>query len=163
LLLLKASPLFEKIKVKLQATQTEEALADATSSESEVDANENLTEDNYDDVSVDESEDNNFDLDSLQADVKNLKNNIHCFLNASTTEKNQLKNTLLPELKAFEASCEGQKLPETITPFLAKVQQLLQQLEKDPADLQIDLQVESRAKELLEKMSQLMSQLQKTV
>ena len=146
LLLLKASPLFEKIKVKLQATQTEEALADATSSESEVDANENLTEDNYDDVSVDESVDNNFDLDSLQADVKNLKNNIHSFLNASTTEKNQLKNTLLPELKAFEASCEGQKLPETITPFLAMVQQLLQQLEKAPADIQIDLQVENRAK-----------------
>jgi hypothetical protein len=58
LLLLKASPLFEKIKVKLQATQTEEALADATASESEVDANENLPEDNLDDVAVDESEDN---------------------------------------------------------------------------------------------------------
>ena len=74
LLLLKASPLFEKIKVKLQATQTEEALADATASESEVDANENLPEDNLDDVSVDESEDNESDtVTTLEISEEQLK------------------------------------------------------------------------------------------
>ncbi len=46
LLQLKASPLFDKIKVKLSATQTGEALEDAA--ESEVDTTENLSEDNLD-------------------------------------------------------------------------------------------------------------------
>ena len=53
LLQLKASPLFEKIKVKLSATQTGEALEDAAAAESEVDTTENLPEDNLDDVDVD--------------------------------------------------------------------------------------------------------------
>ena len=57
LLQLKASPLFDKIKVKLSATQTGEALEDAAAAESEVDTTENLPEDNLDDVSVDESPD----------------------------------------------------------------------------------------------------------
>jgi hypothetical protein len=55
LLLLKASPLFEKIKLRIQATQNEEAMADSAASEGEVDANENLPEDSLDDVAVDES------------------------------------------------------------------------------------------------------------
>jgi methyl-accepting chemotaxis protein len=55
LLLLKANPLFERIKLRIQATQNEEAMADAAASESEVDANENLPEDSLDDVAVDES------------------------------------------------------------------------------------------------------------
>jgi hypothetical protein len=54
LLQLKASPLFEKIKVKLSATQTGEALEDAAAAESEVDTTENLPEDNLDDVDADE-------------------------------------------------------------------------------------------------------------
>jgi len=56
LLQLKATPLFEKIKVKLSATQTGEALEDAAASESEVDTTENLPEDNLDDVDVDADE-----------------------------------------------------------------------------------------------------------
>ena len=59
LLQLKASPLFEKIKVKLSATQTGEALEDAAASESEVDTTENLQEDNLDDVDADEGEEDN--------------------------------------------------------------------------------------------------------
>lgn len=167
-------------KKNLMIKQLEKFALKGTPFTIEVGAGGELEEDNAADVLIDdvlmpeegneveeaeddEEENNNFDLNSLQAAAKNLKNNIQSFLNASATEKNQLKNTLLPELKAFEASCEGQKLPETITSFLAKVQQLLQQLEKAPADIQIDLQVESRAKELLEKMSQLMSQLRPIV
>jgi ElaB/YqjD/DUF883 family membrane-anchored ribosome-binding protein len=56
LLQLKASPLFEKIKVKLSATQTGEALEDAAAAESEVDTTENLPEDNLDDVDADAEE-----------------------------------------------------------------------------------------------------------
>jgi hypothetical protein len=56
LLQLKASPLFEKIKVKLSATQTGEALEDAAAAESEVDTTENLPEDNLDDVDADADE-----------------------------------------------------------------------------------------------------------
>jgi hypothetical protein len=59
LLQLKASPLFEKIKVKLSATQTGEALEDAAAAESEVDTTENLPEDNLDDVDADEGEEDN--------------------------------------------------------------------------------------------------------
>jgi hypothetical protein len=56
LLQLKASPLFEKIKVKLSATQTGEALEDAAAAESEIDTTENLPEDNLDDVDADADE-----------------------------------------------------------------------------------------------------------
>jgi hypothetical protein len=56
LLQLKATPLFEKIKVKLSATQTGEALEDAAAAESEVDTTENLPEDNLDDVDADADE-----------------------------------------------------------------------------------------------------------
>ena len=58
LLQLKASPLFDKIKVKLSATQTGEALEDAAAAESEVDTTENLPEDNLDDVDADDGDDN---------------------------------------------------------------------------------------------------------
>jgi len=59
LLQLKASPLFDKIKVKLSATQTGEALEDAAAAENEVDTTENLPEDNLDDVDADEGEEDN--------------------------------------------------------------------------------------------------------
>ena len=59
LLQLKASPLFDKIEVKLRATQTGEALEDAAAAESEVDTTENLPEDNLDDVDADEGEEDN--------------------------------------------------------------------------------------------------------
>jgi hypothetical protein len=68
LLQLKASPLFEKIKVKLSATQTGEALEDAAAAESEVDTTENLPEDNMEDVAVDESSNEVYEKDSVEAE-----------------------------------------------------------------------------------------------
>jgi len=49
-LLMKGQPLFDKIKVKLQALQTAEAAADAAESAGEIDPNENLPEDDLSDV-----------------------------------------------------------------------------------------------------------------
>ncbi len=69
LLLLKASPLFEKIKLRIKAVLTGEALADAAAAESEVDANENLPEDNLDDVPVDETPEN-FEKDAAEAETE---------------------------------------------------------------------------------------------
>jgi len=56
-LILKGSPLFDKIKVKIQAIQVGEAIDDAVASAGEVDPNENLPEDKFEDVAVDESPD----------------------------------------------------------------------------------------------------------
>ena len=69
LLLLKASPLFEKIKLRIKAVLTGEALEDAAAAESEVDANENLPEDNLDDVPVDETPEN-FEKDPAEAETE---------------------------------------------------------------------------------------------
>jgi len=69
LLLLKASPLFEKIKLRIKAVLTGEALADAAAAESEVDANENLPEDNLDDVPVDETPEN-FEKDPADVETE---------------------------------------------------------------------------------------------
>jgi hypothetical protein len=69
LLLLKASPLFEKIKLRIKAVLTGEALADAAAAESEVDANENLPEDNLDDVPVDETPEN-FEKEPAEAETE---------------------------------------------------------------------------------------------
>ena len=80
LLLLKATPLFEKIKVKLLVTQSGEAVADAAAAEGEVDTNENLPEDNLEDVAVEdgegiESEDTSSkDLSEEQIKYKNAMN-----------------------------------------------------------------------------------------
>jgi hypothetical protein len=80
LLLLKATPLFEKIKVKLLVTQSGEAVADAAAAEGEVDTNENLPEDNLEDVAVEdgegiESEDTSSkDLTEEQIKYKNAMN-----------------------------------------------------------------------------------------
>jgi hypothetical protein len=71
LLQLKATPLFEKIKVKLSATQTGEALEDAAASESEVDTDEHLPEDNLDDVSVDDSSDDANDEPETENNASN--------------------------------------------------------------------------------------------
>jgi hypothetical protein len=68
LLILKASPLFEKIKLRIKAVLTGEALADAAAAESEVDANENLPEDNLDDVPVDETPEN-YEKDSSEPET----------------------------------------------------------------------------------------------
>jgi len=70
LLLLKASPLFEKIKLRIQAILTGEALTDAAAAESEVDANENLPDDNLDDVTVDESTDDAYEKESVEAETE---------------------------------------------------------------------------------------------
>ena len=56
MLLMKGQPLFDKIKVKLQALQSAEAAAEAAEVAGEVDPNEDLPEDTLDDVSVDDSE-----------------------------------------------------------------------------------------------------------
>ncbi len=72
LLLLKASPLFEKIKLRIQATQNEEAMADAAASEGEVDTNENLPEDSLDDVAVDESPE---EAESAEPETEEADNN----------------------------------------------------------------------------------------
>ena len=53
---MKGQPLFDKIKVKLQALQSAEAAAEAAEVAGEVDPNEDLPEDTLDDVSVDDSE-----------------------------------------------------------------------------------------------------------
>jgi hypothetical protein len=71
LLQLKATPLFEKIKVKLSATQTGEALEDAAASESEVDTDEHLPEDNLDDVAVDDSSDDANDEPETENNASN--------------------------------------------------------------------------------------------
>jgi hypothetical protein len=72
LLLLKASPLFGKIKLRIQATQNEEAMADAAASEGEVDTNENLPEDSLDDVAVDESPE---EAESAEPETEEADNN----------------------------------------------------------------------------------------
>jgi hypothetical protein len=54
MLLMKGQPLFDKIKVKLEALQTAEAMAEAAESAAEVDPNENLPEDNFSDVAEEE-------------------------------------------------------------------------------------------------------------
>jgi len=56
MLLMKGQPLFDKIKVKLEALQTAEAMAEAAESAAEVDPNENLPEDNFSDVAEEEGE-----------------------------------------------------------------------------------------------------------
>jgi len=72
LLLLKACPLFEKIKLRIKAVITGEALADAAAAESEVDVNENLPEDNLDDVPVDETPEN-FEQESTEQETATEK------------------------------------------------------------------------------------------
>lgn len=68
LLVLKATPLLEKIKLRIKATIEGEALLDAASKEIEVDVNENLPEDNLEDVAVDESSNEVYEKDSVEAE-----------------------------------------------------------------------------------------------
>jgi hypothetical protein len=68
LLILKATPLLEKIKLRIKATIEGEALLDAASKEVEVDINENLPEDNMEDVAVDESSNEVYEKDSVEAE-----------------------------------------------------------------------------------------------
>lgn len=68
LLVLKATPLLEKIKLRIKATIEGEALLDAASKEIEVDVNENLPEDNMEDVAVDESSNEVYEKDSVEAE-----------------------------------------------------------------------------------------------
>lgn len=68
LLVLKATPLLEKIKLRIKATIEGEALLDAASKEIEVDVNENLPEDNMEDVAVDESSNDVYEKDSVEAE-----------------------------------------------------------------------------------------------
>jgi hypothetical protein len=82
LLLLKASPLFERIKLKIQVTQNEEAKADAAASEGEVDPNEDLQEDGFDDISSDNASKasgtksaNNPKKEKVMAALKMIKEN----------------------------------------------------------------------------------------
>jgi hypothetical protein len=96
LLLLKAAPLFAKIKVILSATQSGEALQDAAASEAEVDANENLPEDNLDDVAVDESEDNEEAAASVEISQEQLhyKNTMNERLAKMQEQVNKIKEQL---------------------------------------------------------------------
>ena len=92
-----------------------------------------------------------------------LKANIQAYLKADTTEKENIKPDLIQELNTFEQACSDKELTEGLSAFLAKVQQLLQQLGKSTVAIQIAPEVQSKATELLEKMSKLMAQLETTV
>ena len=161
ILLMKGQPLFDKIKVKLQALQSAEAAAEAVEAAGEVDPNENLPEDDYDDV--DDSEEEDAAALALPEMALVLKANIQAYLKADATEKENIKPDLIQELNTFEQACSDKELTEGLSTFLAKVQQLLQQLEKSAAAIQIAPEVQSKATELLEKMSNLMAQVETTV
>jgi hypothetical protein len=95
LLILKGSPLFDKIKVKIQAIQVGEAINDAAASAGEVDPNENLPEDKFEDVAIDESTD---DFVSESADDEMAK-----------AAPNPKKEKLLNALKTLKENADKLK------------------------------------------------------
>jgi hypothetical protein len=108
LLILKATPLFEKIKLKIQATQNEEARADAAASESEAESGEELPEDNYSDV---ESDDTNYDAENTTEDS-----------NSGPIEE-QNKRELKPEEKAKMME-NMKKMEDNLNKLITKLNEL---------------------------------------
>ena len=109
LLLLKASPLFGKIKLRIQATQNEEAMADAAASEGEVDTNENLPEDNLDDVAVDESPE---EAESAEPETEEADNNTSLIteINSLTSRIRTLfRDRIQPIAEAIRTSAATQE------------------------------------------------------
>ena len=109
LLLLKASPLFGKIKLRIQATQNEEAMADAAASEGEVDTNENLPEDSLDDVAVDESPE---EAESAEPETEEADNNTSLIteINSLTSRIGTLfRDRIQPIAEAIRTSAATQE------------------------------------------------------
>ena len=124
LLLLKASPLFEKIKLKIHATQNEEAKADAATSEGEVDVNENLPEDSLDDVTVEDSEeDEEKEISTKKNILKTEGSKITVIEDALT----QIKNSAL-KLMSIKDTLSSDKISEN----LRKLNEALTKLKNHP-------------------------------
>jgi hypothetical protein len=124
LLLLKAGPLFEKIKLKIQATQNEEAKADAATSEGEVDVNENLPEDSLDDVTVEDSEeDEEKEISTKKNILKTEGSKITVIEDALT----QIKNSAL-KLMSIKDTLSSDKISEN----LRKLNEALTKLKNHP-------------------------------
>jgi hypothetical protein len=124
LLLLKASPLFEKIKLKIHATQNEEAKADAATSEGEVDVNENLPEDSLDDVTVEDSEeDEEKEISTKKNILKTEGSKITVIEDALT----QIKNSAL-KLMSIKDTLSSDKISKN----LRKLNEALTKLKNHP-------------------------------
>ena len=150
LLQLKGTPLFEKIKVKISATQSEEALADADASENEVDTTENLPEDNLDDVAADEVDDNDEGDAEGDSDASETETTA-----APNPKKEAQKKDRAAKLALMKENVEkmekvvGTTSKEKLEPNIEKYENALTQLTKAAqADGKIDKDEQAKIDEL---------------
>jgi hypothetical protein len=128
LLLLKANPLFGKIKLRIQATQNEEAMADAAASEGEIDTTENLPEDNLDDVDADADEGEEDNKGETASETKTASE-----LNSkkeSLKENRAAKLAMMIENVGKMEKALGTTSKEKLEPNLLKYEAALEQLIK---------------------------------
>jgi hypothetical protein len=128
LLLVKATPLFDKIKVKLSATQTGEALEDAAAAENEIDTTENLPEDNLDDVDADADEGEEDNKGETASETKTASE-----LNSkkeSQKENRAAKLAIMIENVGKMEKVVGTTSKEKLEPNLLKYEAALEQLIK---------------------------------
>jgi hypothetical protein len=160
LLLLKANPLFERIKLRIQATQNEEAMADAAASESEVDTNENLPEDSLDDVEtedgVDEVEENDETEETEETEeVEETENNEQSAATNPRKEKIQAAINTIKENAEKLKSAIGKIAQDKIQANAEKLKTALEKILSEAKEFIGD--VEAEAKELLNDVKNIVS------
>ena len=132
LLLLKANPLFGKIKLRIQATQNEEAMADAAASEGEVDTNENLPEDNLDDVAVDDVDENDEgDTDASETEISSTPNPKKEAQKEDLAAKLALMKENVGKMEKVVGTTSKEKLEPNVLKYEAALAQLIKTAQAD--------------------------------
>ncbi len=143
LLQLKASPLFERIKLRIQATQNEDAKADADASEGEVDENEDLPEDTLDDVAVDDSSDDSDEKEnSTESDSENSNNpkkeKIRAAVNTIKENANKLK-AAIGKIAQDKIQANADKLKAALEKILSEAKEFIDDVEQEAKELLDDV------------------------
>lgn len=139
LLQLKAEPLFAKIKVKISATQSGEALADAAAAESEVDTTDSLPEDNIDDDGDDESTDdvaeNETITDAVQdSSVNPKKEKIKAAVNTIRENADKLK-AAIGKIAQDKIQANAEKLKNALEKILLEAKEFIGDVEQEAKEL----------------------------
>ncbi len=143
LLQLKASPLFERIKLRIQATQNEDAKADAAASEGEVDENEDLPEDTLDDVAVEDSSDDSDEKEnSTESDSENSNNpkkeKIRAAVNTIKENANKLK-AAIGKIAQDKIKANADKLKAALEKILSEAKEFIDDVEQEAKELLDDV------------------------
>jgi hypothetical protein len=144
LLLLKASPLFERIKLKIQATQNEEAKADALASEGEIEPEEDSQDDSLDHTSNDEEGDGNNDKTDASANsagkaaLNSKKEKVMAALKIIKENADKLKSAF-GKVAQDKIKTNADKLKTALDKVLAESKEFANEVEEEAKELLSDV------------------------